>query len=91
MVIEGRELDLVSYTTVIHGFCKHGLIDKAKQLFVQMKERGISVYGEMHGDAGFWCCMVYNLDEYNSMILMFLRYILIDHVSICHHKHKVCG
>ncbi|KAK3211897.1 hypothetical protein Dsin_016603 [Dipteronia sinensis] len=33
--------DIISYSSIIDGLCKDGSIDKAKELFSEMKSRGI--------------------------------------------------
>ncbi|CAM8901608.1 unnamed protein product [Rhodiola kirilowii] len=36
------QLNLICYSTLINGLCKDGLIDKAKELFLEMKKKDIS-------------------------------------------------
>ncbi|CAI9785716.1 unnamed protein product [Fraxinus pennsylvanica] len=53
--------NLISYATLIHGLCEEGLLDKGKQLFLEMKGKGIRpdlitysglIHGLCEGDRG---------------------------------------
>ncbi|XP_031257988.1 putative pentatricopeptide repeat-containing protein At3g16710, mitochondrial [Pistacia vera] len=61
--------DIVSYGSIIDGLCKDGLVDKAKELFLEMKGKTIKPDVVVFNSLIYGCCFVGNLEEAKGLFV----------------------
>ncbi|XP_031257989.1 putative pentatricopeptide repeat-containing protein At1g12700, mitochondrial [Pistacia vera] len=61
--------DIVSYGSIIDGLCKDGLVDKAKELFLEMKGKRIKPDVVVFNSLIYGWCFVGNLEEAKGLFV----------------------
>ncbi|GLU09249.1 hypothetical protein SLE2022_261190 [Rubroshorea leprosula] len=69
MTVFGCLPDVITYGTIIDGLCKCGMVEMAKELFLEMKKKGISPNVIAYNSLLHGLCCVRNLDEPEGLFI----------------------